>query len=60
MVQNWGQVLEQIGLFNLLGYIAVAAMAFTILLPLFTAMKHCRAEKREKKFHAESAGHSLS
>ena len=47
-------------IFDLLGVIALVAMAFTILLPLGTAIKHCRAEKREKKGHAESAGHSLS
>ena len=52
--------MEQIEIFNLLGYLALAAMAFTFLIPLFTAIKHCRIEKREKKLHAESAGHSLS
>lgn len=50
----------QIGLFNLLGYLALCAMAFTILLPLFTAIKKCRAEKRERKYHAQSTGHTLS
>lgn len=52
--------MEQIGIFNLLGYLALVAMAFTILIPLFTAIKECRAEKREKKYHAEGTGHSLS
>jgi len=52
--------MEQISIFDLLGTIALCAMAFTIMIPLFTAIKHCRAEKREKKLHAESAGHSLS
>ncbi len=54
------QILDQTNIFNLLGYLAVAAMAFTILIPLFTAMKHCRAEKREQKNYAQSAGHTLS
>ena len=54
------QIWAQIGNFHLLGYLAVTAMAFTILIPLFTAMKHCRAEKRENKLHAENTGHSLS
>jgi hypothetical protein len=52
--------MEQLGIFNLLGYIALVAMAFTILIPLGTAIKQCRAEKREKKLHVESTGHSLS
>ena len=55
-----GRAMEQVTIFNLLGYIALCAMAFTILIPLGTAIKHCRAEKREKKLHAESTGHSLS
>ncbi len=54
------QIWSQIAIFYALGYLAVIAMAFTILIPLFTAIKHCRAEKREKSVDAESAGHSLS
>ena len=60
MEQTLIQIWEQVGIYYLLGYLAIAAMAFTIMIPLFTAIKHCRAEKREKKFHAESAGHPLS
>ena len=52
--------MEQINIFYMLGYLAVAAMAFTILFPLFTAIRHCRTEKREQKNHVESTGHSLS
>ena len=52
--------MEQLNIFTMLGYAAIAAMAFTILIPLATAMKHCRAEKREQKNHAQNTGHSLS
>ncbi len=51
--------MEQISTINLLGGIALVAMAFTFLTPLFIAMKRCRAKKREKKLHAENTGHSL-
>ena len=45
---------------SVMGFIALGALAFTILIPLFIAIKHCRNEKREQKLHAQSAGHSLS
>jgi heme/copper-type cytochrome/quinol oxidase subunit 2 len=45
---------------NMLGYIAIGALALTLLFPLITAMIKCRKEKRERKINAQNTGHSLS